>query len=186
LTALADRQPASYRELVERTGIYSNLPAELRSRHRNTLGAKALIHEEIYMIAGETAFAFTITAKGWTLLGKPVVRGSVMNYEQRHLDWLAWLRDANKLGERVGLAGRNFLVLECLGYGELATYNDIAQRTSIYSGLPWLLLSRHGDKNSLGSKGLVRDDALRIDGEKTYVFSITREGRKLLDRAAEM
>jgi DNA-binding MarR family transcriptional regulator len=185
LKALADRQPASYRDIVERTGLYSNLPDELLSRHHDSLGAKGLIREGIELIGDEKVSTFEIKARGWKLLGKPVERGPVKHFEQRYLDWEARLAHARKLGKRVGLSGYHYLILEALGDGELATFADIARRTSICSGLPQLARSRHAEKRSLGGKGLVREDIFIIDNKRVFACSITREGKKRLDRAAE-
>jgi DNA-binding MarR family transcriptional regulator len=183
LTALADGRPASYRDIIGRTGIYSKLPAELRERHHSSLGVKGLILEAIFLIGDDKVFAFQITGKGWKLLGRPVESGPVKDFEQRHRDWEARLERATQLGARVGLSAYQFLILEALGDGEQVTFNNIASRTSISSGLPKLLRERH--EGSLSSRGYVREWVHEIGNHEVYAFSITEVGKRTLARAAE-
>jgi hypothetical protein len=64
--------------------------------------------------------------------------------------------------------------------GHMLTFRQLVKATGIYSGLPLNLRSRH--HRSLGTKGLVREDILMIDGEKVFCFQITKEGQELLDK----
>jgi len=70
LKALEDGELHTYRELVMKTGIYSNLPAELRDRHEGSLGHKGLVEEDRFDIDGKDIYTFKITAKGKKTLAK--------------------------------------------------------------------------------------------------------------------
>jgi hypothetical protein len=71
LKSLDDGQLHIYQDIVEDTGIYSNLPAELRARHEGSLGARGLVEEdEIELDGGKRVPTFKITARGKKLLAK--------------------------------------------------------------------------------------------------------------------
>jgi hypothetical protein len=71
LKSLDDGQLHIYQDIVEDTGIYSNLPVELRARHEGSLGARGLVEEdEIELDRGKRLPTFKITSKGKKLLAK--------------------------------------------------------------------------------------------------------------------
>jgi hypothetical protein len=71
LKSMGDGQLHIYQDIVEDTGIYSNLPVELRARHEGSLGAKGLVEEdEIELDRGKRVPTFRITARGRKLLAK--------------------------------------------------------------------------------------------------------------------
>jgi hypothetical protein len=52
------------------TGVYSNLPADLRQRHEGSLGSKGLVREGSQDIDGKEVDTFQITAKGKEVLAR--------------------------------------------------------------------------------------------------------------------
>lgn len=183
LKALADGDYHDYHEIITATGIYSNLPGELRMRHSGSLGANGLVQEErLTTNSKRRIFVFRLTAKGKSLLrraGVKLLPSPARPFLERHYQRRERDKAIGRQAKRVGLRGIYLMILKVLADSDCLDYHEIAQRTGIYSGLPWWLLPQYD--NSLADRGLVQVDVtFTHDGKEVTVFRITSVGKKLL------
>jgi hypothetical protein len=182
LKALEDGKLHTYRDIVKATGLYSNLPAELRQRHPRSLGSKGLIREVQVNVGGKTLTVFQATADALRRLGVPngpvPLQDALAEFEGRYTNWRQQYEREESEAERLGLRHNAYLLLRALADGQEHTFADLARATGIFSGLPQDLRARHAD--SLGRKGLLREDRQAIDGKNVHTFQITAKGKEVL------
>lgn len=201
LTALADCRWHSYCNLVMATGLYSNLPAELRQRHAKSLGDKGLVRELSYQppivvkSKRSQVWVFQITRNGCAYLGgKPnypflneETGKAAADFAERYLQYQTKQARLKRQAKEVGLRGNVLAVLEALADGSDKTFSAIARATGIFSGLPQYLRSRHDRHKSLASLGLAKETiTINEDGRSVFAFRITAAGKKTLATARQV
>lgn len=194
LLALSDGRLHTYRDIVLATGLYSNLPAELRYRHAGSLGDKGLVRESSFVVPAEAkskreeVWTFQISSTGCGQLGKPVpsfvshVTAAKNDFQERYLRFLQEHRQVRVKAKQLGLQGNAYLILRALADGSEKTFADIARATGVFSGLPQYLRKRHADHKSLASLGLVCESQSFEEDKAVFTFQITKAGQKLLAR----
>jgi hypothetical protein len=179
LKALADGDQHDYHEIVQATGIYSNLPGELRHRNQGSLTARGLVRELSTSRKGAT---FILAPRGRDLLNRLGVdcsppRRPFAERQRLRLERMGRCLTA-VLGH--GLTYGLYVLLKALADGDEHDYREIAQASGVYSGLPtWL---RYHHDGSLGQRGLVREDIVLVGHRKVWVFQLTAKGKALLDK----